>query len=110
MGANEAIKNLDTDNFSDVIGSPGLTLVDFWATWCGPCKAIAPLLEELASDEEAEVAIGKVDVDQQAELAQRYAVRAIPTLVLFRGGEVIGQHVGALGRNELKDFVANAQQ
>jgi thioredoxin 1 len=83
-------------------------LVDFWAVWCGPCKAIAPLLEAAASSYDGKLKVAKVDVDANSALAQTYKVRNIPTLLLFKGGEVVGQHVGTLNRAALDAFVAKA--
>ncbi len=76
-------------------------LVDFWAEWCGPCKAIAPMLDELAAAKDGKIKIVKINVDDNQELAAQYGIRAIPTLVLFKGGEVKDQFVGAVSRRDL---------
>ena len=94
------------DNFqSEVIESDALVLVDFWAEWCGPCKMIAPLLEEMVDKYEDRLKIVKIDVDQNKELPGKYGVRGIPTLVLFKDGNVKDQSVGALSRSQLSAFI-----
>ena len=97
------IQHLTSDNFkSTVDSSPVPVLVDFWAPWCGPCKAIAPVLEELAGEMAGKLSIGKVDVDENGEVAAQFNVRAIPTLILFKDGQVAEQFVGLVGKSDLK--------
>lgn len=88
-----AIMHLTKDNF-DSITSTGLVLVDFWATWCGPCRMQAPILEELDEQLNGKVKICKLDVDDEPAIAQRFGVMSIPTLMVFRNGEIISKEVG----------------
>ncbi len=105
--ASENILALDGTSFEAAVHTPGRpVLVDFWAPWCGPCKAIAPILEDLAAELGAKVQICKVDVDHNTELAQKYNIRAIPTLLLFKDGQIKEQIVG-LSRTDLKTDLRN---
>ena len=79
---------------NDILQSDKLSLIDFWAVWCGPCKAIAPVIEELANEYEGKMVIGKVDVDENNEIAMKYGVRAIPTLIFFKGGKEVDRIMG----------------
>lgn len=107
--ASPLIVTLTEQNFeSEVLKSPQPVLVDFWATWCGPCKMIAPLLDELAEAYQGRAKIGKVDVDQESGLASRYGIQAIPTLLLFKDGQVVGQMVGAKGKREIQALIDRA--
>jgi thioredoxin 1 len=101
--ASPLIVTLTQENFSEqVLQSPSPVLVDFWAEWCGPCKMIAPLLDELADEYAGKVKIGKVNVDEHQELAARYNVTAIPTLLLVKDGQVVEQTRGAKSKRDLK--------
>lgn len=91
----------DKDFDSEVLKADVPVLVDFWAPWCGPCKRIAPLLEELATEYNGKVKIVKVNVDQNKEAAMKYNVRGIPNLILFKSGQLQEQMVGALAKQEL---------
>jgi thioredoxin 1 len=93
----------DTSFKSEVIESSTPVLVDFWATWCAPCKAIAPALEDLATQYKGKVKIAKVDVDENQGVAQQYGIRSIPTLLMFKGGKVVEQLVGAVPKAKLED-------
>jgi thioredoxin 1 len=91
-----------TDSFDqDVLQSDVPVLVDFWAEWCGPCLMIAPTVDAFADEYAGKLKVGKVNVDEHSSIAARYNVRGIPTLLLFKGGKVVDQRVGAVGKNEL---------
>ena len=101
--ASPLITTLTQDNFdAEALKSTTPVLVDFWAEWCGPCKMIAPLLDELADEYQGKVKIGKVNIDEQQALATQYGIRAIPTLLLFNKGQVAEQMVGAKSKRDLK--------
>ena len=101
--ASPLISALTQDNFDkEVLQSATPVLVDFWAEWCGPCKMIAPVLDELADEYDGKIKIGKVNVDEQQSLAAQYGIRAIPTLLLFNKGQIAEQMVGAKSKRDLK--------
>jgi thioredoxin 1 len=101
--ASPLIVTLTQENFAQqVLQSTTPVLVDFWAEWCGPCKMIAPLLDELADEFDGKVKIGKVNIDEQQALATQYGIRAIPTLLVLNKGEVAEQMVGAKSKRDLK--------
>ncbi|NJK91552.1 MAG: thioredoxin [Blastochloris sp.] len=101
--ASANIVELSGSNFTDkVLNAQGLVLVDFWAEWCGPCKMIAPLLDQIADANVGKVQIGKVDVDKNPELSSQFNIRAIPTLLVFEGGKVKDQIVGMTSKAALE--------
>ena len=95
--ANENVKELTDTNFeAEVIKSSTPVLVDFWAEWCGPCKMLTPTIEKLANDYAGKVKVGKVDTDSNRDISMKYGISAIPTVILFKNGQVTAQHTGAL--------------
>ncbi|HWO19537.1 MAG TPA: thioredoxin [Kofleriaceae bacterium] len=101
--ASANVKELTDKNFdTEVVKSDVPTLVDFWAIWCGPCKQIAPIVDAIADDYQGKLKVGKLDVDHHQITAQQYGIRSIPTLLLFKGGKVVGQIVGSVQRGKLE--------
>ena len=98
----DALAHFDEASFKTAISGPTSVLVDFWAPWCGPCKAIAPILEELSKELSGKLVIGKVNVDDHGDLAGTYGVRAIPTMLLFKDGQLVDTIVGMQSRDALK--------
>ncbi len=94
------------ENFNEIIGSNQLTLVDFFATWCGPCKMMHPVLDQLKEDLGESIRIIKLDVDKNEALATQYRVQSVPTLMLFRNGETLWRQSGAMRINDLKKIIA----
>ncbi len=88
-------------NFEEIIASDKPVLVDFWAEWCGPCKMIGPVVEELAGEYEGKAVIGKVDVDNNPNVSAKFGIRSIPTLLVFKGGEVVDKQIGAVPKSVL---------
>ncbi len=102
----DKIVQLTDDSFdTDVLKASGLVLVDFWAEWCGPCKMIAPALDDIAVEYQGKVTVGKLNIDQNSETPPKYGVRGIPTLLLFKNGEITDTKVGALSKTQLKEFL-----
>jgi thioredoxin 1 len=96
------VQTLTDDTFKEVVGSADTPmLVDFWAEWCGPCKQIAPILEELATEQAGRLSVGKLNVDENLKVAQEFSVMSIPTLILFKGGEPVARLVGAKPKGAL---------
>lgn len=102
----DALAHFDDTSFKTAIAGATPVLVDFWAPWCGPCKAIAPILEELAKEFSGKLTIGKVNVDDHGDLAGTYGVRAIPTMLLFKGGVLVETLVGMQSKDALKAKLA----
>ena len=92
-------------NFNDIVSKNSVVLVDFWAEWCGPCRMIAPMIEELANDYDGKAVIGKLDVDNNQESSVKFGVRSIPTLLVFKDGEMVDRHVGAVPKESLSSSI-----
>lgn len=90
----EKILHLDTKQFDEVINKEKLVLIDFWATWCAPCRMLAPVIEKIAEQYDGKLVVGKVDIDEQQELAIRYGIQSIPTVILFKDGKVAAKEIG----------------
>jgi len=95
---------LTLENFDETVSS-GVSLVDFWAPWCGPCKMIAPVIEELAQDYEGKANICKVNTDEQQDLAVKYGIRSIPTILFMKDGEIVDQMIGATSKQALAEKI-----
>tara|TARA_Y100001970_G_scaffold71935_1_gene91310 strand:- start:1211 stop:1537 length:327 start_codon:yes stop_codon:yes gene_type:complete len=100
------VNEFTDENFDvDVAKSELPVLIDFWAAWCGPCKAIAPIIDEIAVEYEGKIKVGKVDVDKNQNTAMKYGVRSIPTLLIMKSGEVVNQIVGAVPKENITDIL-----
>lgn len=107
--ANANVKTFTDANFdNEVIQSQEPVLVDFWAVWCGPCRAIAPAVEELAGEYAGKAKVGKLNVDENQQVAAKYGIRSIPTLLVFKGGKVVDQVIGAVPKSKLVDALNKA--
>jgi len=101
-----SIKQVSNDSFeTEVLKAEAPVLVDYWAEWCGPCKMIAPILDEVSRDYADKLNVAKVNVDENQEIASKYGIRGIPTLMLFRNGAVVATKVGALSKSQLTAFL-----
>lgn len=104
--SNDLIKHISDASFeSDVINADKPVLVDYWAEWCGPCKAIAPALDAVATEFAGQLQVAKMNVDDNRDVPARFGIRGIPTLMIFKGGELAATKVGALNKAQLTDFV-----
>ncbi len=104
--ASELIKHISDTSFdADVLKSAGPVLVDYWAEWCGPCKMIAPVLDELATAYQGKLTIAKMNVDENREIPAKFGIRGIPTLMLFKNGELAATKVGAMSKAQLTAFI-----
>jgi thioredoxin 1 len=108
MASEKVLEFTDAQFDADVLKSDAPVLVDFWATWCAPCKAIAPVLDQLAEEYDGKVKIGKVNVDENPATPGQYGVRGIPTMILFKDGQVIDQLVGAVPKNQIEALLDKA--
>lgn len=106
--ANDKVQQVSDTEFNTLISSEQPSLVDFWAPWCGPCKAIGPVIEDLAEEYAGKVTIAKMNVDENPVTPGKYGIRAIPTLILFKKGEVVDQITGAVGKSQLVDLIKKA--
>ena len=98
---------VNDNNFEqEVLKSESLTLVDFWAEWCGPCKMIGPALEEISEEMKNDIRITKLNIDENPSTPQQYGVRGIPTLLLFKNGEVVAEKIGALSKTKLTEWIS----
>ena len=100
------VLEVSNDNFeSEVVNSEKPVLVDFWAEWCGPCKQIAPVVEEIAGEHSDKLKVCKMEVDANRETAVQFGIRSIPTLLIFKNGEVAGSQIGAVSKQQLLEFI-----
>jgi thioredoxin 1 len=104
----EPLQVSDADFEQEILKSDIPALVDFWAAWCGPCRAIAPVVEELARDYQGKVKVAKMNVDENAKTPAKYGIRAIPTLIVFQGGQVVEQITGAVSRSIIENALKKA--
>jgi thioredoxin 1 len=98
-------KEFTDANFDELLSSNKVVVADFWATWCGPCKAMGPSIDELATEYEGKAIIGKVDVEENNDLAEKYAIRSVPTIIFFKDGEMVDKQVGAVPKAVLEDKI-----
>ena len=100
------VQHFTSETFEKAIAGDQAVLVDFWATWCGPCRMIAPVIEEVAAEFDGRAVVGKIDVDEEPALAQRFGVMSVPTLIVLKGGKVVEQAVGARGRADVAAMIS----
>lgn len=104
----EHIINATDASFDELINSETPVLVDYWAEWCGPCRALTPILEDVAGEMSDRIKVAKVNIDDNKEVAVKMGIRGIPTLMIFKNGKTISQHTGALSKSDLIEFVKQA--
>lgn len=104
---NENVKILTADNFDAVIGEDKVTLVDFWANWCGPCKMLLPTIDEIANSFAGRANICKVDVDENEDIARKFGIMTIPTMIIFKKGEVLNKLVGLMPKGKIAAAIEN---
>jgi thioredoxin 1 len=105
MSGDNTLTFTDGSFDADVLNSDVPVLVDFWAEWCGPCRMMGPTVDQIASDYAGKVKVGKLDVDSNQNTASRYGIRGIPTVLLFKGGQIVEQKVGAIGKNDFQKML-----
>ncbi len=105
MAMNSTLTFTDSDFDTSVLESPTLVLVDFWAAWCGPCRVMAPMVDSVATDYSGRVGVGKLNVDENPETAERFGIRSIPTLLLFKDGKVVESAIGVAHKAQLTELV-----
>ena len=104
--ASDGIIELSDSTFeSEVVNSDVPVLVDFWAPWCGPCRAVAPIVEEISSSYEGKIKVGKMNVDENQSTTMKFGIRSIPTIIMFKGGEAVDQIIGAVPKGEIERVV-----
>ena len=99
---------LTNENYEDVLNSDAPVVVDFWATWCGPCKMVSPVIEDLSNEFEGKTSICKLNVDEMPDIAAQYKIMSIPTVMIFKNGEIIDKAVGVRTKEEYQNMIKNA--
>ena len=105
--ASEKVMTITKDNFNEVVNQDKPVLVDFWASWCGPCRMVAPVIDELANDFDGKATVAKINVDEQRELAAQYKVMSIPTIILFKNGQAVDKVVGVKSKEDFSTMINN---